>query len=237
MIDSYLKFSPDLIIEATSVCDRICPGCYAPNVVSKESAEKLLLEKPELFIDQKTLLELFSNLFSDEKPKLGLVSIRGGEPTRHPHLASIVEVASKFSENVFIETHGRWILKPEAFNQSLLEVCKMTGATIKLSFDKMHGGDSMPLQEITDYLEKNNINFIIAITEHTESEFFMSRTLCGWIPDKNIIFQKKSRSADDLIKPTIGVVKVNGTFSQSLNSRISFQSPANSARNSSEVVA
>lgn len=237
MIDPYLKFSPDLIIEATSVCDRSCPGCYAPNVVSKGSAEKFLLEKPELFIDPKMLLELFSNLIVDGKQKLGLVSIRGGEPTRHPHLASIVEMASKFSKSVFIETHGRWILKPEAFNQSLLEVCKATGATIKLSFDKMHGADNMPLQKITDYLEKNNINFIIAITEYTESDFLMSRALCGWIPDKNIIFQKKSRSANDLIKPTIGVVKVNGTFSQILNSRVSFQSPANSARNSSEVVA
>lgn len=237
MIDSYLKFSPDLIIEATSVCNRSCPGCYAPNVVSKASAEQLLLEKPELFINSKTLLEMFSNLIGDRKQKLRLVAIRGGEPTRHPHLASIVEVASKFADNVFIETHGRWILKPEAFNQSLLDVCKMTGATIKLSFDKMHGGDSMPLQETTDYLEENHINFIIAITEHTESEFLMSRALCCWIPDKNIIFQKKSRSADDLIKPTIGVVKVNGSFSQSLNSRLSFQSPANSARNSSEVVA
>jgi MoaA/NifB/PqqE/SkfB family radical SAM enzyme len=36
-----ISFNPDLIIEVTAACNRACVGCYAPNVVSNESAISL----------------------------------------------------------------------------------------------------------------------------------------------------------------------------------------------------
>ena len=67
-------FTPELIVEATTVCDRACNGCYAPNVVSKEDATLLLKNSPSLFLTQEKLASTLSLL--PEIPRN--ISVRGG---------------------------------------------------------------------------------------------------------------------------------------------------------------
>jgi organic radical activating enzyme len=237
MTNQYLQFSPELIVEATSVCDRICPGCYAPNVVSKEDTQRLLLEKPDLFLAPDKLQSVLLNLVSERKSKFRSTSIRGGEPTRHPNLALLLEIIAFNSDKVYIETHGRWAAESSVDCQRIFEMCRKNDAVIKVSFDKMHGGQSIPLRIITEKLEQEKISFVVAITEFTLSEFLLSRSLCDWIPDSQIIFQQKARKTEELIAPEIAVIRVNGFVAHALNSRADFQIAREDKAVNNEVVA
>lgn len=237
MNNSFYDFTPALIVEATSVCDRSCPGCYAPNVVSKLSSENLFAERPDLFLDPHKLDEILSKVNTTPNEKIGIASIRGGEPTRHPNLLAIVELLSHSAEKVFIETHGRWIVDLDTNYADLLDGCRKNRTVIKLSFDKMHDGASLPLRKITDTLDKMKIGYLIAITESSEHEFLLTRAICYWVPNSKISFQKKAVKVDELIMPEIGVVRVNGTFSHTLNSKISFKTNSRTELNGSEAIA
>lgn len=215
-----MSFTPDLIIEATSVCNRACHGCYAPNVVSIESATDLFNKKKELFLDPIALEEIL--IRNEIRPKL--ISIRGGEPSLHPLLNEVIRVAAIHSEKVVIETHGRWLLpgSVEEYSKLTREIQSL-GVTVKISFDKMHGLSKEELQEITQFLDWNFIPFLIAITEETEQDFEISRNQCAWIPSEKIIFQKKAFSQHDLIQPEIGVVSVKGRLNDGLSVKASLR--------------
>lgn len=223
MIDHLPNFSPELIVEATSVCDRSCFGCYAPNVVSKESAEKLFIDRPELFLESVKLGKILSEILHAKNSKISIVSIRGGEPTRHPRLDSLVQLISQSADQVFLETHGRWITEPTPTQNLLLLSLAQNYVTVKLSFDSMHGGINLPLGQTIKVLEEKRIDFVIAITESTQQEFLKTRSQCSFVPDSKIIFQQKTTNIKELIKPEIGVVRVNGTLTRTLTAKSTFQ--------------
>ena len=219
MRNTYFNFVPDLVVEATSVCDRSCAGCYAPNVVSTDDAQELLEQKPNLFIKQEALNRALSEIEKPRDAKIRLIAVRGGEPTRHPQIAELLRVTAKFCSQLFLETHGRWILSKDEFSKLVLDECFRLGVVIKLSFDKMHGGTNVPLRAMTTKLDELGIQYLIAITESTDAEFQLTRGLCDWVDDSKIIFQKKARKIEDLILPQIGVVRVDGSLARSLNAR------------------
>jgi drug/metabolite transporter (DMT)-like permease len=215
-IDTYYKFDPTVIVEATSVCDRSCPGCYAPNVVTKEDTENLLKTNPNLFLRPEALESQLAKIGQADA-----IAIRGGEPSRHPRLPELLEICARFSKEIILETHGRWIY-PQT-NPSLLDTCRGLKVTMKLSFDLMHGLSKTDLRLITDTLERNSVPWLVAITEKDEDDFIETRTECDWVPDSKIIFQKKVSSIADLITPKVGVIHCNGTLSSTLNSRDTFR--------------
>lgn len=210
-------FNPDLVIEVTSVCNRACKGCYAPNVVSKESASELLQKDPGLFIDpvvlQGTLLSLRNSL-------PGIISIRGGEPSLHPNLASILNTTKFFAPTVVIETHGRWLLngEREAYQELILSIME-NRTTLKISFDSMHALKTEDLQEIISFLQRNSIDYYVAITEEDLEKFAITRNSILWIKDEKIIYQRKASRNEELLRPRLGVLNSKGELRDNLNSK------------------
>jgi organic radical activating enzyme len=213
-----ISFNPDLIIEVTAACNRACVGCYAPNVVTNEPATELLAKKPELFI---SILNL-NNAFNEMGQIPYLTTVRGGEPSLHPKLATLLLIIKRHSHEVMLETHGRWLL-PENVKPyiELVEAIRSLGVIVKISFDKMHGLKKEDLQKITDFLDWHLIDYRIAITESTIVDFIATKKLCSWVSDEKIIFQPKVKKASDLLVPNIGVIDVAGNFNETLTNKFS----------------
>lgn len=210
-------FSPDLIVEVTSACNRACKGCYAPNVVSNKSAEELQKQNPGLFLD----LQKLRNLLIEWNSHLpSLISIRGGEPSIHPTLSNIIYELAQFNSGIVLETHGRWLLEKNTTQfMGLINALVMSKAKVKISFDSMHGIKADDLLEMTKTLSSYGIGYLVAITEKTDEELVSTRMLCSWVKDENIIFQRKAERADELLIPSIGVINVRGDLVRSLNSK------------------
>lgn len=215
---TYKSFQPDLIVEATSVCDRACAGCYAPNLISKFSPIDLYKAKPELFLAPAALEKSLLTL-SDAGIKPCTIAIRGGEPSRHPLLSELLTIAHRFAETVFVETHGRWIIENTESNE-LLDSAEKLRTVFKISFDRMHGLSSAQLTEITARL--SNHEWAVAITEKDEKEFLETRAMCAEIPDSKIIFQKKASLLSALIQPTFGIIRIDGKLTRSLSVKNDF---------------
>lgn len=213
-------FQPDLIVEVTGACNRACVGCYAPNVVAKDAAT-ILEKSPELFISAMAL----NNAWNELESWAHTTAIRGGEPTLHPKLPVLLIMASNKSDQVFLETHGRWLLPESVANhQELIKVLREKKIIVKLSFDKMHGMKKEELQRITDYLNWHEIEYRVAITETTLADYISSRSLCSFISEDKIIFQQKATSADQLIKPSIGTINVRGEIKRTLTHKFEVES-------------
>lgn len=205
-------FQPDLIVEVTGACNRACNGCYAPNVVAKDAAS-LYETRPDLFIKLLTLNNAWNEL--REFPRV--TAIRGGEPTLHPYLSAILIVASNKSREIYLETHGRWLLEENVGNyEKLIETIKDKNIIVKISFDKMHGMKQSEIKWITEYCLQNGINFRVAITEASIVEYLESKSQCFWVSPERFIFQQKAVSADELVKPTIGTINVRGEIKRTL---------------------
>jgi uncharacterized Fe-S cluster-containing radical SAM superfamily protein len=210
-----LQFQPEFIVEATSVCDRACVGCYAPNFVSKKSSRETYEERAELFLNpakaETALMEFSEKIFD-------VLSIRGGEPSLHPELSAILKLCEKRAKSVILETHGRWLETPNE-NRDLIDVIVGTGTTIKLSFDQMHGLTPIQLRSISEYLGEKSIPLFVAITEISETELLKTRALCSWVPDEQIIFQEKVFAGHQLIRPPHGVLGIDGQIRGQLHTK------------------
>lgn len=223
-MNAYRAFEPDLIVEATSVCDRQCSGCYAPNVISRESPLKLLADRPDLFLAPARLEEALRTLSSSPDLNLLTIGIRGGEPTRHPAIAEILRDLKRHSTAaLFLETHGRWILDESSERAPLFAVLVETGTTVKLSFDRMHGLSAGALQSITRTLAAHGIQFCIAITEPDEATFTAARESCAWIANDRIIFQRKADAKDSLVRPKYAVIRTDGRIFSEVSTRPEFK--------------
>jgi len=204
-------FAPDLIVEITRACDRACQGCYAPNVIV---ARDTLPENSDLFISTTALSAALSNL---ERPEV--IAVRGGEPSLHPELESILRLLAATSDRVIFETHGRWLLGPSSIS---LKTFANLGITIKVSFDEMHGLDAFSLKAISEKLASNGVSLLVAITESDENAFLETYHLVSdWLDPARVVFQRKAFSADNLIKPRLGVIDSRGKFRPGLTELLS----------------
>lgn len=223
-------FNPDLVVEVTSVCNRACPGCYAPNVVSNKSASELMKKDSSLFLSLQSLNETIM-FWDQELPKV--LSIRGGEPSLHPELPFILKSFRFFSREIVIETHGRWLLaKNRSSYEELIQTILEAGVVVKISYDSMHGLSGEELMEITDYLEFRGGKYLIAITESTTKEFEATRNTAMWIEDEKILYQKKAKGINELIKPRLGVINASGILTSDLNSKF----PRNDSKTKSLIL-
>lgn len=208
-LDGYVDFQPDLIAEITNACDLSCSGCYAANILVRRDSHASTAQ----FINPDAL-----DLTMKDIGHVGLLTIRGGEPSIHPSIGEILEVAEKNTETTVLETHGRWIES----NDSLLNVCRENRIIIKISFDSMHGLPATKLFEAHKVLEANSVNYLVAITEFSYGDFLKTRALCPWVSDDQIIYQKKATHLDELIKPRIGVITVDGILNATLSVKNTF---------------
>lgn len=216
------RFQPDLIIEATSTCDRHCPGCYAPNAISSQNALQLLTEKPQWFLSVMALEKAFQSLSTEADLSTRTISVRGGEPTRHPRLFELLKtLRARTKGMIYLETHGRWVSSAEV-NTVLLDAIAETNAIVKISFDQMHGLSSAALQEITTSLDQRGVSWCVAITESTDADFARARSQCAWVTNDQIFFQEKARTSEGLVRPTIAAISVEGRISASVAVRTDF---------------
>lgn len=236
----YHVFEPDLIIEATSVCDRSCLGCYAPNVVSSTDAKDLFVRSPSLFL-QPSDLQLVIDRYTDEPngARAKTVSIRGGEPTRHPKLIELLEILSPSTELIYLETHGRWLLQSSRIDietsrernsgtTALLRALAESQGFVKISFDRMHGLSVSGLQSMISVLDHHSIGWVIAITEATHNQFKQTREQIAFVPNRQIISQTMARSRSELRSARLGILGTDGVVKSQLSTK--FASEENSLR-------
>lgn len=227
-MNQYHQFQPELIVEATSVCDRKCAGCYAPNLTTNQDTYALFQTRPELFLQNDKMASTLGTIFAIERG-IDTASVRGGEPSKHPQLPRLLRTLSWFAHTIYLETHGHWILSDNEETQSLLESCRQNRVIVKISFDKMHGLSEEDLVVIALKLMNEGIRMVVAITETSLEEFKQSRLRCDWLEDRLVIFQKKAFSADELIQPKFGVIHANGTWSKRLATKLSLASQTKEA--------
>ena len=212
-------FQPDLIVEVTGACNRACSGCYAPNIVAKDTTE-VFAKRPELFLKTEAL-----NNALNEISHVEIASIRGGEPTLHPELPSILNMIATHARKVFLETHARWLMADDFIPYlNLLKAITENGIIVKISFDKMHGLKAEELQRITHFLKWHDVDYRIAITEPSLADYVATRSLCSFIKDEKIIYQPKVTSAEELVKPTVGTISVGGELKATLNHKFNVAS-------------
>ncbi len=208
-------FSSDLIVEATLVCDQSCIGCYAPNWVSKEIPADSFKSKPHLFLSPDALTSALRSI----RPHGGkpfAVSIRGGEPSRHPALSSLIEILHPYASTIFLETHGRWIGR----NLIMLNACRMFKIIVAIAFDAMHELPAGAVRDFCRYLDRESVAWRVVITEESQKAFAATRALCDWCSDEQVVYQQKVARSIQLVRPKLGVVRVDGTIANTLSSNL-----------------
>ena len=144
-------YLPDLIVEVTDACDRTCSGCYAPNILVRPNSSEVLSVQfltPSQFRNALEQISLHAN---------ATISFRGGEPTLSPHLEELIQIALSNHSIPVLETHGRWLLNFQRNSNQLIDLCKSTGLTLKISADSMHRMQLAQLTQILDILNRNDL--------------------------------------------------------------------------------
>ena len=222
------RFIPDLIVEATGLCNRKCSGCYAPNLVTLEDPVQLFKASPELFLDPKKLADALKKIsLWKGTSSFKQISVRGGEPSLHPKLAKLFEVIYSHSKNIFLETHGRWLLESDQVPRptlGLLEACRAFGVTLKISFDSMHRLSGNALESMLSRADQAQILWKVAITEE-KRDFERTLKECAWISNEKIILQEKVHDAEGLIQPVFGVIHTDGSISSQLKHKFQESPP------------
>ena len=211
-------FLPDLVVEVTKACNKACNGCYAPNILVPKNidTEYLNTNYPGTFL---SLTNLNDSLVQLDQSSL-IIAVRGGEPSLHPKLGGILIMLSRKSRQVYLETHARWLLSKERSRyKELIQTISESKTIVKISFDSMHGMKVSELKEITTFLESVGIRYLVAITEETIEALLAAKASCDWISSDQIVFQFKGKTEQELIKPTVGVINVEGELKKSLTNK------------------
>ncbi|MEM6995263.1 MAG: radical SAM protein, partial [Myxococcota bacterium] len=94
--DQVDNHSCNLLIEITQRCNLTCPTCYADS--SPARTEQMSLERFEAVVDK---------LLADGKGDADLIQLSGGEPTLHPQMFEMIEMAlAKGIRRVYVNTNG-----------------------------------------------------------------------------------------------------------------------------------
>jgi len=222
----YFEFKPELTVEVTMVCDRACPGCYAPNLISRDDPETALRKHPALFLKPEALGQRLSEITSSVKRQLASLSLRGGEPTMHPALPALLKVAARFAHHLFVESHAKWALPggPDAAgtHETTLRALARPNVTLKVSFDSMHETAPPDLKLLLEHLDRRRVRWLVAITEPDDERFAQRRAQCAWVPDAKIVRHEKATRASQLYVPPFGVILPDGRLLRSLSVRRGF---------------
>lgn len=208
-------FSPALVVEATTFCDRSCPGCYAPNVLER-SAEARARSTEGRFLLPSALALLLDGARSTRKD-WDVVGIRGGEPTLNPDLLKIIALLGDEFNEVFLETHGRWIGKSQLVDD--LGSLEPSNLWIKISFDSMHGLKGADLLSMTRVLDGAGIKWVVAVTEVSPEAARETLKQVPWLDETRVIFQKLATSPAELVRPRLGVITAGGQWNSDLSAK------------------
>lgn len=208
------EFKPDLIIEATNVCNKHCKGCYAPNVGPKSGRDSYLsLDQLNSALDSFPFLD-----------QLNTISIRGGEPTLNQDIDQIIHrLEELILEKVYLETNGDWISE----GNPLLIKLQNSKVIIKLSTDKMHAVSASIVTARVELLKRHNLKFLLAVTDDSLEKCI--EFVYDHYPNLNapFFFQTKAYSTNSLIRPTYGVLNSKGLLSKSLTNKFKNEGTAN----------
>jgi uncharacterized radical SAM superfamily Fe-S cluster-containing enzyme len=116
------------LIEVTQNCDLNCFNCYANSSTNNKHLDIKTIEK---------MLDFFRDI-EGNKPEI--LHISGGEPTTHPEILKIIEIAkNKNLRYILLNTNGLRISKDEGF---VKELSKFRGRfEIYLQFDSLNDDD------------------------------------------------------------------------------------------------
>ncbi len=206
-----LDFEPDLIVEATNACDRVCPGCYAPNVVVGQG------QKSE---DARRVDHLSVAALDRAWPgsrEIDVVAVRGGEPTLNPEIGELLSRIARKARKVYLETNGGWI----ADGHPLLDRLAAAGVVAKVSLDRMHASSPEAAARLLSVLKAARVQTAVAITAPSREEFQAARArlLTGF--EGEVIWQKTAFAADELVAPKVGVISAKGSLGLSVTHRFS----------------
>ncbi len=119
--DQVENHSCNLLIEITQRCNLTCPTCYADS--SPQRSEQMSLERFETIVDK---------LLEDGKGDADLVQLSGGEPTLHPQMFDMIQMAlDKGIRRVYVNTNGIRLAQRD-FAERL---AAMPGVSVYLQFD------------------------------------------------------------------------------------------------------
>lgn len=215
-------FSPDLIIEVTSACNRSCVGCYAPNVILKSG--NLDTEYLKTISLSMTSIEKALTAIGDDLAKSAVIAIRGGEPTLNPDLPQILTLLPTNSKK-FLETNGNWILShvlPVAQKDTLLNSLVHSKTCLKISYDTMHKSRPEQLRQQIEFLKQKGIAWCLAITAAREDDCLPLLAEIPFINTNLVFFQRLAHKIDDLVKPSLGVIDTKGNFKTSVTAHSHF---------------
>ncbi len=209
----FKSFNPDLVVEVTNVCNKSCPGCYAPNIITTKSNTKT--NKNGKFLRASDLENTWLNI-----PDVDTVAIRGGEPTLNPEILNIISYISTRAKHVYLETNGDWIKDGD----DLINSVKNSNLIVKLSVDSMHGSSIEETRKRIEKLKRHSIKSMIAVTEEdlTTFELFIEMHLSDF--EGPILFQRKAKKIQDILKPRIGVLNTQGQLVNTVSVKSSFLS-------------
>jgi len=148
------------LIEVTNKCDLGCPLCYA----SSGEGE---------FLSLKTIEKMMDFYQDSEYDNAEILQISGGEPTTHPEIVEILELAqSKKFKYVMLNTNGIRLAEDEEFVKEIARIYK-NGFEVYLQFDgfspeamrKIRGRDLSDVkQKAIENLTKYNIPITLVAT-------------------------------------------------------------------------
>ncbi|MDD5070672.1 MAG: radical SAM protein [Candidatus Omnitrophica bacterium] len=128
------------LIEVTDNCDLNCPVCYANG------------RSNSAFLDLHTISKMMDFYQDSENQKAEILQISGGEPTTHPEIIKIIELArSKRFKYVMINTNGLRISADTRFLETLSRF--KSGFEVYLQFDGF-------LAETHNHLRGRDLNLI-----------------------------------------------------------------------------
>lgn len=209
-----MDFTPDVVVEVTKACDRMCRGCYAPNILINSSTPDHVRAglAPSIFLEPLALETGLARLCGTST--VNGLAIRGGEPTLHPDLPLLLQKAAPYARSTYLETHGRWLVNPRAgdFRDNLMGALRRNSVILKISFDRMHQITAQKITDMVRIADAHGIRWTIAITEESESEAQNIRNEVDWVPDNQIFFQRKAKKSLDLVRPRLGTITSLGTI-------------------------
>lgn len=159
--DQVANHSCNMLIEITQRCNLTCPTCYANS--SPERDETMSFEAFEKLLD---------SLLEQGKGGADLIQLSGGEPTIHPRVFDMIELAlEKGIRQVYVNTNGIK-LASESFAQRLANFG--SAVSVYLQFDGfrqrtlqlLRGADDLLRKKLRalDHCERLGINVVPVMT-------------------------------------------------------------------------
>lgn len=201
----YNTFIPQLIVETTNACNMRCKGCYAENIlINKGNKNKIKNLSP------KKLANNLNEIFEKNSSNNPIITFRGGEPSLAPNIDEMINIASEYSNKVYLESNGLWLLEKSSKYEKLIETLKKTESVLKLSFDNLHNSKKVLTKKIIQAAKAHNLTLSFGITASSKNEYINIIEKLALPNDSIFYYQPLVKTTKELRPPELGVIKQNG---------------------------